>query len=317
MIKFENVTKKYEDGTIAVDSLNLEIKEGEFVVLIGPSGCGKTTTLKMINQLIVQTEGSIYIEGKEVKEYDLFQLRWNIGYVLQQIALFPHMTVEENISVVPEMRRWSKEAMRRRARELLELVGMDPDVYANRNPRELSGGQQQRIGVIRALAADPEILLMDEPFSALDPISREKLQDDMLKLKQDLKKTTVFVTHDRREALKLADRICLMREGRIVQLGTPEELLSDPADGFVHEFLGQEEGGAFRLEDISLSLAGRSVSNLSSLRASSSLEETVACLAEREEAVVEKNGAAVGIINRQALLQYLATHRSEGGGEND
>lgn len=306
MIRFEKVTKKYPDGTVAVAGIDLEIKKGEFFVLIGPSGSGKTTALKMINQLIPQTEGAIYIGGKEVKDYDIFQLRWNIGYVLQQIALFPHMTVEENIAVVPEMKKWSKDEMKQRARELLEMVGMDPSVYASRKPRELSGGQQQRIGVIRALAADPDILLMDEPFSALDPISREKLQDDMLRLKRDLQKTTVFVTHDRREALKLADRICLMREGRVVQIGTPKELLEQPADAFVREFLGQEGSSSFHLDEISMSLAGRDVSHLPRISCSASLEETVALLAERDEAAVEQDGTAIGIVNRQSLLQYLA-----------
>lgn len=228
MIKFENVSKRYEDGTAAIESLNLEIKQGEFFVLIGPSGCGKTTTLKMINRLIPLTDGMIFIDGERITEYNLQELRWNIGYVLQQIALFPHMSIEENITVVPELKKWSKEKMKQRAYELLEMVGLDPETYADRKPNQLSGGEQQRVGVIRALAADSEIILMDEPFSALDPISREKLQDDLLDLKKNLKKTTVFVTHDMQEALKLADRICIMKDGEIVQIGTPMSLLIVP-----------------------------------------------------------------------------------------
>ncbi|MEG6533700.1 ABC transporter ATP-binding protein [Caldibacillus thermoamylovorans] len=239
MIKFENVSKRYEDGTVAVNSLNLEIKQGEFFVFIGPSGCGKTTTLKMINRLIPLSDGTIFIDGKKINAYDIHELRWNIGYVLQQIALFPHMTIEQNITVVPEMKKWPKEKMKQRAYELMNMVGLDPENYADRKPNELSGGEQQRIGVIRALAADPEIILMDEPFSALDPISREKLQDDMIDLKRNLKKTTVFVTHDMQEALKLADRICMMKDGEIVQVGTPQELVTNPANDFVREFVGK------------------------------------------------------------------------------
>lgn len=317
MIKFENVTKKYPDGMVAVDALNLEIKQGEFFVLIGPSGSGKTTALKMINQLIPQTEGAIYIRGREVKDYDLSQLRWNIGYVLQQIALFPHMTVEENITVVPEMKKWTKEAMKQRAYELLEMVGMDPHVYAGRKPRELSGGQQQRIGVIRALAADPEILLMDEPFSALDPISREKLQDDMLQLKRNLQKTTVFVTHDRHEAFKLADRIGLMREGRIVQVGTPEELLSQPADPFVHEFLGKQEAKAFHLDALPLAQINPTDADLPRLPTFASLTEAAALLAENEGALVEQEGTVLGRIDRKILLQYLVGVLEQGGGVHE
>ncbi|TFI48973.1 ABC transporter ATP-binding protein, partial [Diaphorobacter sp. DS2] len=203
MIQFDNVSKQYRDGTKAVDSINLHIKKGEFFVIIGPSGSGKTTILKMINRLIPLTSGTISIDGKRISDYDIHELRWNIGYVLQQIALFPHMTIGENIAIVPELKNWEQVKIKERIDELLEMVGLEPDIYRSRKPHELSGGQQQRVGVTRALAANPPIILMDEPFSALDPISREKLQDDLISLQKKIKKTIVFVTHDMKEALKL------------------------------------------------------------------------------------------------------------------
>ncbi len=241
MIVFENVTKKYENSQIAVNSIDLEINAGEFFVIIGPSGCGKTTLLKMINRLIPLTQGTIRINGKRISDYNIHELRWNIGYVLQQIALFPHMTIEENISIVPELKKWRSEDIGRRVRELLEMVGLDADQYSQRKPNELSGGEQQRVGVIRALAADPEIVLMDEPFSALDPISRTKLQDDLLQLQRSIQKTIVFVSHDMQEALKLADRILVMKDGRIVQIGTPQAIIQHPVNDFVREFIGVNE----------------------------------------------------------------------------
>ena len=236
MIQFENVYKYYDD-TAVVEDFSLTIDEGEFFVLIGPSGSGKTTTLKMINQLIDLSKGTISIEGKKISEYNLQELRWNIGYVLQQIALFPNMTVEENILIVPEMKKWEKDKMHDRVTELLERVDMDPETYRDRQVSDLSGGQQQRIGVVRALAADPAIILMDEPFSALDPITKNSLQEDVTKLQKELKKTIVFVTHDMQEAINLGDRICVMNEGKIEQVGTAEEILKNPANDFVKEFL--------------------------------------------------------------------------------
>ncbi|WP_249869647.1 ABC transporter ATP-binding protein [Oceanobacillus saliphilus] len=241
MIEFKNVTKIYDDGTEAIKDFSLEVRKGEIMTIIGPSGCGKTTTMKMINRLIEPTSGSIYINDKNIKDYNIHELRWNIGYVLQQIALFPHMTIEENISIVPELKKWSKKDIERRSHELLEMVGLDPSIYKQRMPSELSGGQQQRIGVIRALAADPDIIVMDEPFSALDPISRVQLQHDIKKLQKEIKKTIVFVTHDIDEALKLGDRICFMQKGRIVQLDEPEQLVMNPGNEFVKDFLGDRK----------------------------------------------------------------------------
>lgn len=217
----------------------MEFLPGEFIVFIGPSGCGKTTTMKMINRLIEPTSGSIYINGKNILEKDPVQLRREIGYVIQQIGLFPHMTIQQNISLIPKLLKWPEEKRRDRAKELLKLVNMTED-YLDRYPHELSGGQQQRIGVLRALAADQPLILMDEPFGALDPITRDSLQDEFKKLQKTLGKTIVFVTHDMDEALKLADRIVIMRDGQLVQIGTPDEILREPADSFVEEFIGKE-----------------------------------------------------------------------------
>lgn len=240
MIEFEHVSKVYDDKVVAVDDINLKIERGEFVALIGPSGCGKTTTLEMINRLEKQTSGSIYINGQDISKIDKVELRRNIGYVIQQTGLFPHFTIGRNIGLVPKLQNWPEERIEARTRELLEMVGMNPSDYIDRFPCELSGGQRQRIGVLRALAAKPDIILMDEPFGALDPITRENLQDDLKRLQSKLKKTIVFVTHDMDEALKLGDRVVLMRKGRVVQADSPEDLLRNPADEFVEEFIGRD-----------------------------------------------------------------------------
>lgn len=247
MLKFEHVSKVYKGKKWAVNDLNFEIEKGEFIVLIGPSGCGKTTTMKMINRLIEPTSGKIYIDGENILDMDPVILRRKIGYVIQQIGLFPHMTIEQNITLVPRLLKWSVENRRKRAEELLELVDMTPD-YLDRYPHELSGGQQQRIGVLRALAADQPLILMDEPFGALDPITRDSLQTEFKKLQKRLGKTIVFVTHDMDEALKLADRIVIMRAGRIVQFDTPDEILRNPANDFVEEFIGKERLTAQRTQ---------------------------------------------------------------------
>ncbi|MDS9470754.1 betaine/proline/choline family ABC transporter ATP-binding protein [Sporosarcina pasteurii] len=239
MIKFENVTKTYEGGFQAVKSVNFEIKEGELLVLIGPSGSGKSTTMKMINRIIPHTSGTVSIDDKDIKSYKASELRRNIGYVIQQIGLFPHYTIEKNIAIVPQLKGWDEKDIQPRVKELLELVGLDPKIHATRYPKELSGGQQQRVGIARALASNPDIILMDEPFSALDPITREQLQAELLTLHKKLKKTIVFVTHDMDEALKMGDRIAIMKDGKLLQLDTPEKLLHEPAHGFVEEFIGK------------------------------------------------------------------------------
>ncbi|NLO97652.1 MAG: betaine/proline/choline family ABC transporter ATP-binding protein [Peptococcaceae bacterium] len=240
MIEFENVSKTYDDGFEAVKSLNLSIARGEILVLIGPSGCGKTTTLKMINRLVQHTDGKIYIDGKDITSLDPVYLRRSIGYVIQQIGLFPHYTIEENIALIPRLNKWNENKIKQRVIELMEMIGLDPNIYSKRYPRELSGGQQQRVGVARALAANPDIILMDEPFGALDPITREQLQDELLRIQSEMHKTIVFVTHDMDEALKIGDRIAVMKDGELLQLDKPDKLLSHPAHGFVEEFIGKK-----------------------------------------------------------------------------
>lgn len=240
MIEFKDVTKEYEDGFKALDNISLKVRAGELLVLIGPSGCGKTTTMKMINRLIEPTSGEISVNGKPIKNRDPVELRRDTGYVIQQIGLLPHMTIGENVALVPRLKKGNKEEYLKKVDELLEMVDLDPVIYKDRYPNELSGGQQQRVGVIRALAADPSIMLMDEPFSALDPISREQLQDEFSRLHKQIKKTIVFVTHDMDEALKIADRIAIMKEGKIVQTDTPERILRYPINDFVRDFIGED-----------------------------------------------------------------------------
>ncbi|WP_349728418.1 betaine/proline/choline family ABC transporter ATP-binding protein [Peribacillus frigoritolerans] len=239
MLKIENVSKIYKGGKKAVKNISLDIKKGEFICFIGPSGCGKTTTMKMINRLIEPSEGKILINGENILDKDPVELRRQIGYVIQQIGLFPHMTILENITLVPKLLKWNEQKKKERALELLQLVDMGPE-YLERYPYELSGGQQQRIGVLRALASNPPLILMDEPFGALDPITRDALQEEFKNLQRTLDKTIVFVTHDMDEAIKLADRIVILRAGEIVQVGTPDEILRNPANEFVEEFIGKD-----------------------------------------------------------------------------
>jgi osmoprotectant transport system ATP-binding protein len=243
-IVFDHVTKRYgESSQPAVDDLSLTIPAGEICVLIGPSGGGKSTAMRMVNRLISITEGDITIDGDSVKRLDPVELRRGIGYVIQQIGLFPHMTTEANVATVPRLLGWDKRRTQERARELLELVGLDADEHGPRYPAQLSGGQRQRVGLARAMAADPPLMLMDEPFGAIDPITRERLQNDFLRLHREVRKTVIFVTHDIDEAIKMGDRICLLRQGgRLAQYDTPEAILADPADDFVAEFVGADRG---------------------------------------------------------------------------
>lgn len=240
MIELKNVTKSYDGNKDIVDKLNLRIEKGEFIVLIGESGCGKTTTMKMINRLIEPSSGKIYIDGKDIMSMNTIELRRNIGYVIQKVGLFPHMTVGQNIELIPMLKNWDKDKRKARAKELLNLVDLPPDEYYDRYPNELSGGQQQRVGVVRALAVNPDIILMDEPFSALDPLTREQLQKELLKLQDELQKTIIFVTHDMDEALKLGDKIAVMKDGKILQYDTPEQILKNPKDDFVEYFVGKD-----------------------------------------------------------------------------
>ena len=239
MIEYKNVSLCCSTNGLILDGLSFDIQEGEFFVLVGPSGSGKTTTLKLINRLIEQTDGDIYFEDKRLKDYDLRELRLKTGYVLQQIALFPNLTVAENIALIPEMKNFDKKEINEKTEDLLKKVGLDPKHYMNRLPKELSGGEKQRVGILRAIIANPKILLMDEPFSALDPLSKVQLQDLIKTLHNEYKMTTVFVTHDMDEAMKLADRICVLKEGKVVQIATPEVLKENPADDFVREFFAR------------------------------------------------------------------------------
>lgn len=240
MIKLEDVSKIYPDGTQAVKEVSFRVKEGELCVLLGPSGCGKTTTMKMINRLIPISEGEIYIDGTDNQELDENELRRNIGYAIQEIGLFPHMTVAENIATVPNLKDWTKKEARKRADELLELMGMDPGEHMDKYPVELSGGQRQRVGVARSLGANPSIMLMDEPFGAIDPITRDKLQDEFLKIQEEIQKTIVFVTHDINEAIKMGTKIALLKDGELVQYSSPAELLAQPKNQFVRDFVGTD-----------------------------------------------------------------------------
>jgi len=241
-IRFENVTKQYANAARpAVDSVSCDVDEGSFVVLLGPSGCGKTTLLKMVNRLYEPTSGTIYLGQQDIREMDATTLRRQIGYVIQQIGLFPHMTVAQNVGIVPDLLNWEPERIRQRVDELLALVDLPPDEYRDRYPSQMSGGQRQRVGVARALAGDPDVILMDEPFGAIDAITRTGLQDELIKLQRKLKKTILFVTHDVEEALRLADKIIILKDGRIVQYDTPFNILSHPANQFVYDLVGADD----------------------------------------------------------------------------
>ena len=239
MIRFENVTKRYKNNLV-LDNISFEIPKGKIVVLIGPSGCGKTTCLKMINRLIDQSDGKIYINNEEIENKDPIKLRRNIGYVIQQVGLFPHMTVKENIEIIPKLEKFDASVITTRTEELMKMIGLDGESFMHRYPVQLSGGQQQRIGVARAFAINAEIILMDEPFSALDPITRLQLQDELMTLQSELHRTIVFVTHDMDEAIRIADKICIMNDGKILQYDTPEMILKHPVDEFVKEFVGEK-----------------------------------------------------------------------------
>ncbi|HEY7632063.1 MAG TPA: ABC transporter ATP-binding protein [Thermoleophilaceae bacterium] len=310
-ICFRGVSKQYpgREGA-AVKDLSFEVPAGEICVLIGPSGCGKTTALKLVNRLIPMTEGDITIDGRSVNDHEVTELRRGIGYVFQEIGLFPHMTIEENIGSVPRLLGWKKERIRGRASELLELVGLDPKGDLKRYPGEFSGGQQQRIGVARAMAVDPPIMLMDEPFGAIDPITRDRLQNDFLRLQSEIKKTIVFVTHDIDEAIKMGDRIAIMREGQLVQLDTSDKLLASPSDDFVASFVGADRGlkrlRLWTLRDLDLEPgsggSGPSVPIDSSLRDALSLMLTDG---SRELEVTGDDGSIAGRVKLDQIIGYV------------
>ncbi len=239
MIKFENISKKFKNTTVLSD-VSFEIEKGKLVAIIGESGCGKTTTLKMINGLITPTSGKIYINNEDISTKNVIDLRRNMGYVIQQTGLFPHMTIRENIELIPKVENKNPEDIKQQTYDLMDMVGLDCDKFLNRYPVELSGGQQQRVGVARAFATNPDIILMDEPFSALDPITRSSLQDELVNLQSKLKKTIIFVTHDMDEAIKISDKMCIMDKGKIIQYDTPENILKNPVNDFVSQFVGKK-----------------------------------------------------------------------------
>lgn len=313
MIRLEGVTKRYEgSASAAVDRLSFEVADGEVVVLLGPSGCGKSTTLRMINRLIEPDEGTILLDGVDITTLDVQELRRGIGYAIQGVGLFPHWTVHENVGTVPWLRRWEQERIDARVYELLELVGLDPERYAQAYPDELSGGEAQRVGVARALAVDPPVLLMDEPFGAVDPLTRERLQSEFCRILSRLGKTVVFVTHDIDEAVRLGDRIAVMREGRLVQYDRPERLLAYPVDEFVADFIGAERA----LKRLSLATVARVAGPPSeapadatlSVPAGVTLREALARLLETGEdvlPVVEEGGLVVGSISIERLMSHF------------
>jgi osmoprotectant transport system ATP-binding protein len=314
-IVFRNVTKRYPGRRApAVNDLSLVVPAGEICVLVGPSGGGKTTAMKMVNRLIEITDGDILIDGKSVASLDVIELRRRIGYVIQHIGLFPHMSVADNIATVPRLLGWPRPRVRERVHELLELVGLDPVQDRDRYPRQLSGGQQQRVGLARAMAADPLVMLMDEPFGALDPITRERLQDEFLRLHREIRKTVIFVTHDIDEAIKMGDRIAILREGGILaQYDTPDAILAGPADEFVAQFVGADRSlkrlALKRLSEIELPVAPNGdESRYRTVAASTTLRDALALMLEegrRELAVVDDNGVC-GLCSVEQVAALLA-----------
>ena len=316
MIRLESLTKAYASpqGTVTVvDRVSLEVRGGETCVLLGPSGCGKTTTLRMINRLVVPTSGKIFIAGRDTEATDPVELRRGIGYVIQQIGLFPNMTVAENIGVVPRLLGWPQARRRERAAELLALLALPPPQFADRYPNELSGGQAQRIGVARALAVDPPVLLMDEPFAALDPVNREAIQDEFLRMQQKLRKTILFVSHDIDEAVKMADRIAIFNSGRLVQFAAPDELLAHPVDAFVAGFVGSDRTlKRLRLirvrEVMAPAVAEESALNAPAVSPDDDLRRVAALFLEHgTESLrcVDPGGKVIGRVTREAVAARL------------
>jgi osmoprotectant transport system ATP-binding protein len=299
MIKLEHVTKSY-DGVLAVNDFSLEVPKGEVCVLIGPSGCGKTTTLRMINRLVEPTSGTIRVNGEDVSKIRAELLRRSIGYAIQSVGLFPHMTVADNIAVVPGLLKWSRERIAARVNELLKLVGLEPGEYAGKHAGQLSGGEAQRIGVARALAADPPLLLMDEPFGAVDPLTRTHLQSQFARIQQELKKTIILVTHDLDEAIKLADKIAVMQSGKLVQYDTTENILSRPVNKFVHDFVGTDRA----LKRLSRVGVKKFIKPSPSVKVDALFPEVRAAIGDRFSIwVVDDGGGPVGWIDRTGLSQ--------------
>ncbi|MGD6886402.1 betaine/proline/choline family ABC transporter ATP-binding protein [Staphylococcus shinii] len=308
MLSIKNLSKVYGGGKKAVDNISLEVESGEFIAFIGTSGSGKTTALRMINRMIEATDGQITINGKDVRKMNPVELRRKIGYVIQQIGLMPHMTIRENIVLVPKLLKWSQEKKEKRAKELIKLVDL-PEEFLDRYPSQLSGGQQQRIGVVRALAAEQDVILMDEPFGALDPITRDTLQDLVKELQQKLGKTFIFVTHDMDEAIKLADKICIMSEGRVIQYDTPDNILRHPANDFVRDFIGQNR----LIQDRpNMRTVKDAMIKPVTVHADSTLNEAVEIMRARRVDtifVVGNNSRLLGYLDIEDINQGLRTHK--------
>ena len=308
MLSIKNLSKVYGGGKKAVNNISLEVESGEFIAFIGTSGSGKTTALRMINRMIEATEGQITINGKDVRKMNPVELRRKIGYVIQQIGLMPHMTIRENIVLVPKLLKWSQEKKEKKAKELIKLVDL-PEEFLDRYPSQLSGGQQQRIGVVRALAAEQDVILMDEPFGALDPITRDTLQDLVKELQQKLGKTFIFVTHDMDEAIKLADKICIMSEGQVIQYDTPDNILRHPANDFVRDFIGQNR----LIQDRpNMRTVKDAMIKPVTVHADSTLNEAVEIMRARRVDtifVVGNNSRLLGYLDIEDINQGLRTHK--------
>ncbi|MFL5826856.1 MAG: ABC transporter ATP-binding protein [Thermoleophilaceae bacterium] len=318
-LTFDDVTKRYAGrGQAAVDHLSLRIPAGEICVLVGPSGAGKTTALKMVNRLIPFDSGDIEIDGRSILDFEISELRRGIGYVIQQVGLFPHMNVEANVATVPRLRGWDRKRTHERVRELLELVGLDPDGDLRRYPAQLSGGQRQRVGLARAMAADPPLMLMDEPFGAIDPITRSRLQDEFLRLHRQIRKTVIFVTHDIDEAIKMGDRIAILRQGgALAQYDTPDAILANPADDFVAEFVGADRAlkrlSLVRLADLQLDAVPTEANGIPSAPSEASLHDALSLLLSEGTTrllVTDDDGKPVGV----ARLEQIGARVAEGDG---
>jgi osmoprotectant transport system ATP-binding protein len=315
MIRLEGVGKTYPDGTVAVHDLDLDVPRGSVVCLVGPSGCGKSTTLKMVNRLIEPTSGTITIDGRDVTRVDPVELRREIGYVIQQVGLFPHQTIRANVATVPTLLGWDRKRAMSRAEELMQLVGLEPEQYADRYPHQLSGGQRQRVGVARALAADPPVLLMDEPFGAVDPVIRGKLQDEFLRIQRELHKTVMLVTHDIDEAVKMGDRVAVFATGgRLAQYDEPAQVLGRPADGFVAEFVGASRGlrrlSVTPIQAGDLEPLNGTAPATASVPLTASLEDALAAMMRQDDPVVTvtENDEPVGVLTPNAI--HAALRRS-------
>lgn len=319
MIKFDQVTKVYGDKVKAVDNVSFDVPEGNIVVFLGPSGCGKTTTLRMVNRLESITDGKILVNGTDVNSLNDIELRRNIGYVIQHNGLFPNMTIEDNVMAVPNLIGWDRKKKADRYKYLMDLVGLNPDEYRKRYPHELSGGQQQRVGIARAMAADPPVMLMDEPFGALDPVIRTRIQNEFLQIQKEVKKTILFVSHDIDEAIKMGDGIAIFKEGKLMQYDSPSELLAHPKNDFVREFVGKDRA----LKSLSLhtvkdlisermlrKLDGPEKANKKTISVETNLRDALSILLNQEadQLVVQSNNKLVGAMQIDDVEAYLHQH---------